>query len=123
MFAEISGSESVFPFRRASYILRMEKTPKRPIILGIRGIPSIRVAEPKIYLSIPVVGLMPMHDNQRPNAIERKFLAMPCPAMPMTVLMQRNESMKYYGGPNRMSKEARIGSNKSRTKALLITPK
>ena len=105
-----------------SIISNIEVIPKRPISIGIKEIPSIRLTCPKVKRASPVCGLMPMQLNKRPTAMARIFFTTFFPAMPITVLMPRMASMKYSGGPNFKACFARNGDRNSRTIALLMPP-
>ena len=106
-----------------SIISRMEVIPNRPISMGIREIPSIRLTWPKVKRARPVWGLIPTQLKIRPTAMARMFFTMFLPAIPITVLIPRTASMKYSGGPNFRACLARKGDRNRSTMALVSPPK
>ena len=90
---------------------------------GTRGIPSIRLREPKVKRVMPVEVLMPMQLSHRPKPMDKKCFQQSLPAIPMTVAIPSIPSMKYSGGPNFKAKEASSGDRNISTRALVIPPK
>ena len=123
-----SASSTIWAFQSPlswptfSAIFSTERMPNRPIIRGTRGMPSIRLREPKVKRVMPVEVLMPMQLSHRPKPMDKKCFQQSLPAIPITVAMPSIPSMKYSGGPNFRAKEASSGAKNISTRALEIPP-
>ena len=94
----------------------------RPIVTGIKLSPSIRVRLPNVNLGIPLTRWIPTDEISRPRIPITSPFALFLPLSVETIAIPNKISTKNSGGPNKITRGFRTGSDIANTMAPKIPP-
>ena len=96
-----TASRTARTFTRSSWpaCVRNSQPANRPIMTGMKWMPSDSSQNPKVKRSTPVVKSMPTVASSTPNAPPIRFLTADSPLIVASIDSPNSASAKYSGGP------------------------